>query len=91
MKQKNRKKFENGQSLTEFAVSITFIILILSGIVDLGRAYFTYISLRDAAQEGAIYGSINPLDCNKISRTVPLKSLKVSHCTKGGTKPLFCR
>ncbi len=25
-------------------------------------AYFSYVSLRDAAQEGALYGSINPAD-----------------------------
>jgi Flp pilus assembly protein TadG len=48
---------ERGQSLTELAVSLTMLFILLAGIVDLGRAFFTYIALRDSAQEGALYGS----------------------------------
>ncbi len=51
---------ENGQSMAEFAVSLVIIMILLAGVVDLGRALFTYMSLRDAAQEGALYGSVNP-------------------------------
>ncbi|MGD8752021.1 MAG: TadE/TadG family type IV pilus assembly protein [Anaerolineales bacterium] len=49
---------EKGQSLLELAVVFTLLMLILAGVADLGRAFFTYIALRDAAQEGAAYGSI---------------------------------
>jgi hypothetical protein len=59
-------KPENGQSLTELAVSMTFLIIVLAGVVDIGRAFFTYITLRDAAQEGAIYASYEPKDCSGI-------------------------
>jgi Flp pilus assembly protein TadG len=51
---------ENGQSMVEFAVSMVIIMILLAGIVDVGRALFTYMSIRDAAQEGALYGSVNP-------------------------------
>ena len=51
---------ELGQSLTEFALSLVIILTLLAGVVDLGRAFFAYIIIRDAAQEGAIYGSIAP-------------------------------
>lgn len=57
---------ESGQSLVEFAVSIVFIFFLLAGIIDLGRAFLIYMSLRDAAQEGAIYGSFCPHDLNGI-------------------------
>lgn len=63
---KNKNHGEKGQSLIEFAVGATVLILLLAGVVDLGRAFFTYIALRDAAQEGAVYGSICPKDKNKI-------------------------
>lgn len=53
-------KRERGQGLVEFAVGITFLLVLLAGILDLGRAYFTYIALQDAAQEGASFGSIAP-------------------------------
>jgi hypothetical protein len=52
------KKSERGQSLSEFAISLVFLLTLLSGVVDLGRAFFAYIIIRDAAQEGAVYGSI---------------------------------
>ena len=51
---------EKGQSLVEFAISLTFILILLAGLVDLGHAFFTFVQLRDAAQEGALYGSIDP-------------------------------
>ena len=57
---------EQGQSLSEMAISLTFILVLLAGVVDIGRAFFTYISLRDAAQEGALYASYQPNDCNGI-------------------------
>jgi len=51
---------ERGQSLVEFAVSFLFIVLILVATVDFGRAFFTFLAMRDAAQEGAVYASICP-------------------------------
>ncbi len=56
-------KRERGQSLAELAISMTFMLILLAGAVDLGRAFFTYITLRDAAQEGALCGSIGEVDC----------------------------
>lgn len=56
---KNNKS-ERGQSLVEFAISLVVILWLLAGAVEFGIALFQYIQLRDAAQEGALYGSINP-------------------------------
>ena len=55
-----KRKSERGQSLTEFALILIFLLTLLSGVVDLGRAFFAYIIIRDAAQEGAVFGSIAP-------------------------------
>jgi len=63
---------ERGQGLLEFAVSLIILLLIVAGIIDLGRAFFTYMALRDAAQEGAVYGSFcphKPTDVEKRVRT----------------------
>ncbi len=59
-------KRERGQSLVELAISLTVILLLLSGAVDFGMAFFSYVALRDAAQEGALYGSMNPTDINGV-------------------------
>lgn len=56
------KKSEKGQSLTEFALVLVFLLALLAGVFDLGRAFFAYIIIRDAAQEGAIFGAIAPKD-----------------------------
>ncbi len=58
--QKNNKKEERAQSLVEFALTFTFLLFVLSGVIDFGRVFFTLISLNDAAQEGAMFGSMKP-------------------------------
>lgn len=55
-------KSERGQSLVELAISIVILLYLLSGAVEFGILFFQYVQLRDAAQEGALYGSIHPDD-----------------------------
>ena len=52
------KNKEQGQSLIELAMSLVLLLILIAGLVDLGRAFFTYIALRDAAQEGASYAAV---------------------------------
>ena len=55
-------KSERGQSLVELAISLTILLFLLAGAVEFGMAFFQFVQLRDAAQEGALYGSIHPND-----------------------------
>jgi len=55
-------KWVNGQSYVELSVILTVLIILFGGVVDFGRAYLIYLELRDAAQEGASYGSYSPSD-----------------------------
>jgi Flp pilus assembly protein TadG len=57
---------ERGQSLVELAITLPILILLLLGTVDFGMAIFSYSMLRDAAQEGAFYGSFNPANVAEI-------------------------
>ena len=59
-------KNERGQSLVELAISITILIFLLAGAVEFGMAFFQFVQLRDAAQEGALYGSTNPNSVSAI-------------------------
>ncbi len=61
---------ERGQSLVEFAVMLVVLMVMVTGIVDAARALFTYLAMRDAAQEGALYGSAYPCDEGGISNRV---------------------
>lgn len=56
------KNTERGQSMVELALTITILMILLAGVIDMGRAFFTYMAMRDAAQEGASYASVNPFD-----------------------------
>lgn len=56
------KNKEQGQSLVEVAISLPVILLILSGLLDLGRIYYLNIALEEAAAEAAVYLAISP-DC----------------------------
>ncbi|HJS19533.1 MAG TPA: TadE/TadG family type IV pilus assembly protein [Anaerolineales bacterium] len=53
---------ERGQSLVELSISLVVLLYLLSGAVEFGMAFFQFVQLRDAAQEGALYGSMNPTD-----------------------------
>lgn len=70
MEKQKKTKNENGQSLVELALSMVLLLTLLAGLVDLGRAFFTYIALRDAAQEGASYASVAKSDALTSSSEV---------------------
>jgi hypothetical protein len=57
---------EKGQSMMELAVSITVLFIFLAGVIDVGRALFHFIAMRDAAQEAAVYGAVYPSHCDQI-------------------------
>ena len=57
---------EKGQSLVELAASMVVLLIILAGIVDLGRAIFTLFAMQDAAEEGIVFGTSFPTHCSQI-------------------------
>jgi hypothetical protein len=57
---KRAQKKEWGQALVEMAITAPILILILSGLLDLGRVYYTFIALEEAAAEAALYLAIEP-------------------------------
>ena len=93
------KKKEKGQSLVELSISLALLLTLLAGLVDLGRGFFTYITLRDAAQEGASYASVARDDgianandlanyCQQISDRVAITTTDLSGNTTASTGPI---
>jgi len=64
------KRGERGQSMIELALTISILMVLLAGTIDLGRAFFAWLAMRDAAQEGASYGSFHPSDSAGIEARV---------------------
>jgi Flp pilus assembly protein TadG len=54
------RKRERGQSLVELVLVLPFLLLLLLGIVDLGRVFNAYIAITNASREGAVFGSTYP-------------------------------
>jgi Flp pilus assembly protein TadG len=69
---KSRKHIhsEKGQSLVELAISLVIIIMLLIGVVDFGLAFFSWVAIRDASQEGAIYGAVCPANQTAVEDRV---------------------
>jgi len=65
-------KSDRGQSLVELAISILILLYLLSGAVEFGLAFFQFVQLRDAVQEGALYGAINndPLNPSQTQNNI---------------------
>jgi len=59
-------RMRSGQSLVEFSLILLLLLMLVAGVVDLGRLAFTVIDLRDAAQEGLSYAIIDPTNCAEI-------------------------
>lgn len=53
-------RLSKAQSLVEFALAATVMMFLLVATVDFGLAFFSWITVRDAAQEGAVYGAMFP-------------------------------
>ena len=58
----DREKGVRGQSLAEFAIVASLLILIMLGVFDLGRVFYSYVVITNAAREGAYYGGMQPDD-----------------------------
>jgi Flp pilus assembly protein TadG len=52
-----RRRKSRGQSLVEFAISSTVLLLLAMGLIDLSRAFYYSVNLQSAAREGARHGA----------------------------------
>lgn len=69
MRRFTRADRTRGQSLVEFALAFPIFILLIFGLIDLGRAVFVSNSLAEAAREGARYGSVQARAWDDARRT----------------------
>ena len=53
-------KSERGIALVETALLLPFLVLLLFGVLDVGRLVFAKIELHEAVQEGSLWGSYDP-------------------------------
>jgi hypothetical protein len=54
------RESERGQGLVEFSFAVTIFLMLVMGIVDLGRAVYTFTGVSEAAREIARATSVHP-------------------------------
>src|SRR5262245_25762413 len=54
------RRRQSGQSLVEFAFSVVILVMLIAGIVDLGRAFFTKVAMDSVISEGAHWAAAFP-------------------------------
>ncbi len=81
-------KQPRGQSIVEFAIILPVLLVILAGALDLGRLYFAYVAVTDAASEGASYAAAHP---TSDESAILERAEDASYITAGQSElELFC-
>jgi hypothetical protein len=67
-KKSKRSKWENAQTMVEFAIVFPIVLLITYGLIEFGRMVFIYSAVTGSAREGARYGATasNYKNCDGI-------------------------
>jgi Flp pilus assembly protein TadG len=55
---RRRKNGEKGQALVEFALIVPIFLILLFAIVDFGMGFYSWITVTNAAREGARLGAV---------------------------------
>jgi Flp pilus assembly protein TadG len=58
--QSPRHDMQRGQTLVEFSLVVSFLFLILFGIIDFSRVFFAYATMANGVREGARYAVVHP-------------------------------
>lgn len=90
--QSPRSLRERGAAAVELAIVFPLLFLVIAGIVDFGRAFFTQIQVTNAAREGARAAVVMVPNADVITRAtnaaagVPqVAATVVASCTTGAT------
>jgi Flp pilus assembly protein TadG len=77
----NARKFERGQAMSEFAMTLVPFLLLTFGIIQFGRGIYAYNLVSYAAREGSRWASVRGAD--NTTPSGPATSGTVSSFVKG--------
>jgi Flp pilus assembly protein TadG len=90
MRKRNVKtlRSERGQVLVEFALSVLVFLVLLFGVLDFGRALYTYHMVSYAARAGTRYAVVRGSACNAAVSGCPATQTNVTTYIKSVTTNL---
>ncbi len=62
-KLRSRQFCEGGQTLAEFGMILPILLVVIFGLVDMSRAMQSYVTIQEAARDGARYAVTGRIDC----------------------------
>lgn len=78
-----RIKTQRGAAMVEFAIIASLFFMILFGIIEFGRAFFTYNTLVEATRRGARVAAVCPASTDAITM---VKQATIFNATPGDTE-----
>lgn len=74
-----------GQGMVELVIVLPALLIILFGTLDLGRAFYTYIALTNAAREAARYAAVNDSSASitQVQNELNSGGTDISGCASG--------
>jgi Flp pilus assembly protein TadG len=87
MRRSNRKsgKAESGTAIIEFALVLGFLLLLMVGITEIGRAFWYYDALQKAVRDGARCVSANGI----VSSQSTCQKLAADSANSAGISPML--
>jgi Flp pilus assembly protein TadG len=68
MNKRSSRRSDRGAAAVEMAIVLPLLLLVLGGVVDFGRAFFTQIVLSNAAREGVRAASISTMGLPDVTQ-----------------------
>ena len=74
MRRSRARDKEKGSTLVEFSLAVVAILIVLFGIIDIGRALYAYNWLSDAARRATRYAMVRGSKCTGLGSDCPASS-----------------
>jgi Flp pilus assembly protein TadG len=87
----NRIRSEQASNLVEVSLLLPLLLVMIAGVVDLGRALYYSDALASAASAGAIYGSQAPTDITGMENTVDNDAAQVPEISAAASYGCECQ
>jgi Flp pilus assembly protein TadG len=68
-----------GSTLTEFALVLPLLVAAMFGVIDFGRALYTYHFVSDAAREASRWASVRGSSCTAYGQACPAQQVDVQN------------
>src|SRR5689334_10769309 len=82
MRRSRLRKTDEGSGIIEFSLAIATILIVLLGIVDLGRALYAYNWVSDSSRRATRYAMVRGTKCTGLTSACPATATDITTYVK---------